>query len=340
MGVMSRTKTNRQPSMGDVAAAVGVSKTTISRYLHGNFGYMSDETKARIAQVIDELGYRPNRMAQGLKATVSHMIGVTIADIGNPFSSLLLKGIQQVCRERDVQLLVSDSNNQGALERANIESLLDAQVDGLIVNTVGGNDDWLSSYCLEETHKPVVLLDRIIRPTVCDGVQTANVQAVSEMMAHLESRGFDAVVFVTRPTEGVSTRTARREAVESFLGAGRFHGEISVYETVDGLREMMAALLARYRGDRVCLFANNEETMRDLLGTLPQPLPEGIGLCAFAEELWARYCGFGITCLDQRPIEMGRVAAETLMARVYDGSDAPYAVVDVPARLCIFDSTR
>ena len=113
MGVMSRTKTNRQPSMGDVAAAVGVSKTTISRYLHGNFGYMSDETKARIAQVIDELGYRPNRMAQGLKATVSHMIGVTIADIGNPFSSLLLKGIQQVCRERDVQLLVSDSNNQG-----------------------------------------------------------------------------------------------------------------------------------------------------------------------------------------------------------------------------------
>ena len=64
MGVMSRTKTNRQPSMGDVAAAVGVSKTTISRYLHGNFGYMSDETKARIAQVIDELGYRPNRMAQ------------------------------------------------------------------------------------------------------------------------------------------------------------------------------------------------------------------------------------------------------------------------------------
>ena len=39
MGVMSRTKTNRQPSMGDVAAAVRVSKTTISRYLHGNFGY-------------------------------------------------------------------------------------------------------------------------------------------------------------------------------------------------------------------------------------------------------------------------------------------------------------
>ena len=230
--------------------------------------------------------------------------------------------------------------DNGSHERANVESLLDAQVDGLIVNTVGGNDEWLSSYCLEETHKPVVLLDRIIRPTVCDGVQTANTQAVSEMMAHLADRGFGAVVFVTRPTEGVSTRTARREAVESFLADGEFRGEVLVYEAVDELREMMSELLPRYRDDRVCLFANNEETMRDLLGTLPQPLPERIGLCAFAEELWARYCGFGITCLDQRPIEMGRVAAETLMARVYDGSDAPYTVVDVPARLCTFDSTR
>ncbi len=337
---MSRRTTNRQPSMGDVAAAVGVSKTTISRYLHGNFGYMSDETKARIAQVIDELGYRPNRMAQGLKATVSHMIGVTIADIGNPFSSLLLKGIQQVCRERDVQLLVSDSNNRRELEQANIESLLDAQVDGLIVNTVGGNDTWLTAYCAADGHKPMVLLDRIVQPIACDCVQTDNPAAVSAMMGHLRERGFDAVVFVTRPTEGISTRTARRGAVESYLRDGDVRGEIAVYETVDGLRAMLPQVLSRYADGRVCLFSNNEETMRDLLETLPQPLPDGVGLCAFAEELWARFCGFGITCLDQRPIEMGRVAAETLMARVYDGADGPYGVMDVPARLCVFDSTR
>ena len=326
--------------MGDVAAAVGVSKTTISRYLHGNFGYMSDEKKARIAQVIDELGYRPNRMAQGLKATVSLMIGVTIADIGNPFSSLLLKGIQQVCRERDVQLLVSDSNNRRELEQANIESLLDAQVDGLIVNTVGGNDTWLTAYCAADGHKPMVLLDRIVQPIACDCVQTDNPAAVSAMMGHLRERGFDAVVFVTRPTEGISTRTARRGAVESYLRDGDVRGEIAVYETVDGLRAMLPQVLSRYADGRVCLFSNNEETMRDLLETLPQQLPDGVGLCAFAEELWARFCGFGITCLDQRPIEMGRVAAETLMARVYDGADGPYGVMDVPARLCVFDSTR
>lgn len=61
----NKTAANRKPSMGDVAEAVGVSKTTISRYLHGEFGCMSPETKARIEAVISELGYRPNKMAQG-----------------------------------------------------------------------------------------------------------------------------------------------------------------------------------------------------------------------------------------------------------------------------------
>lgn len=55
MGRMSANKAGRKASMGDVAAAAGVSKTTISRYLHGEFGYMSEQTKAKIEGVIKEL---------------------------------------------------------------------------------------------------------------------------------------------------------------------------------------------------------------------------------------------------------------------------------------------
>lgn len=326
--------------MGDVAAAVGVSKTTVSRYLHGEFGYMSAETKARIAAVIDELGYRPNKMAQGLKATVSHMVGVTIADIGNPFSSLLLKGIQQVCQSRDVQLLVSDSNNQASIERSNIESLLDAQVDGLIVNTVGGNDVWLSAYCSAGDHRPMVLLDRIVQPIDCDCVATDNRAGVAAMLDHLLGRGYDVVVFVTRPAEGISTRTARREAVEAYLREGRIDGDVLVYERTDSLDAALRDVIGRYAGHKTCLFANNDETMRDLLEFLSDSARGVVGLCAFADERWARYSGEGITCLDQNPVAMGRAAGEVLMSRVYDGSEEPYAVTWMPARLCVFASTR
>ena len=52
---------------------------------------------------------------------------------------------------------------------------------------------------------------------------------------------------------------------------------------------MLPEVLSWYADGRVCLFSNNEET---------QPLPDGGGLCTFAEEPWTQFCGFGITCLD------------------------------------------
>ena len=59
--------THKQLTIQDIAAAAGVSKTTISRYLNGKYEYMSEETRVRIAAVISETSYRPNRMANGLK---------------------------------------------------------------------------------------------------------------------------------------------------------------------------------------------------------------------------------------------------------------------------------
>lgn len=330
----------RKASMGDVAAAVGVSKTTISRYLHGEFAYMSDETKARIESVIAELGYRPNRMAQGLKSTVSTMVGVTIANIGNPFSSQLIKGIQAECRARGVQLLVSDSNDDPTIERANIESLLDAQVDGLIVNTTGGNDDYLTAFCAASGHKPMVMLDRFVQPIVCDCVVTDNHGGAFAMLDHLSERGYGHVVFVTRPTEGVSTRTMRREAVEQYFLDRGLSGETLVYRgdaaELDG---MVSAIVAAHPGSRVCLFANNEETTRDILASVPAAVNGAVGLCAFADAQWARFSGRGITCLDQDPVRMGRQAAKALLARAYDGDDAPYALEEIPASLHVFAST-
>ncbi len=330
----------RKASMGDVAKAVGVSKTTISRYLHGEFAYMSPETRKRIEEVIKELDYRPNKMAQSLKATVSYMIGVTIADLGNPFSSLLIKGIQEECRERDVQLLVCDSNNRPTLERNNIESLLDAQVDGLIVNTVGDNDDWLVEFHDRKNRKPVVMLDRTVLPVIYDSVATDNDGAVREMMLHLKDEGFSRVVFITKPGEGISTRLSRRAAVEKYSGSLDLDMNIVVYDDDDDLREKIAEIMRSCGQSKVCLFSNNDESMRDVLEAVPFETRRKVGMCSFADRHWAKYSGDGITCLDQNPKLLGRKAARKLFARVYDGVDAECSLEEVPASLNVFASTK
>ena len=77
----------------DVADMAGVSKTTVSRYINGKYEYMSEETRQRIGQIIEKTGYMPSTSAQSLKSNRTGLIGLLIADIGNPFSTALLTSI-------------------------------------------------------------------------------------------------------------------------------------------------------------------------------------------------------------------------------------------------------
>ena len=80
-------------TIDSVAERAGVSKTTISRYLNGRYDMLSEDTRAKIEAAIKELHYRPNRIAQSLKGGQSRLIGCIASDIGSPFTSILVKGI-------------------------------------------------------------------------------------------------------------------------------------------------------------------------------------------------------------------------------------------------------
>ena len=130
-------------TIDEVAKLCGVSKTTISRFLNGKFENMSRETKEQISRVIAQVNYHPNRSAQRLKAGCSMLIGCVIGDISSPFSALLLKGISAVCEKAGYQVLFADSGEDALRERRAVMGFLENRVDGLIVNTCGGSDEFL-----------------------------------------------------------------------------------------------------------------------------------------------------------------------------------------------------
>ncbi|WP_349399024.1 LacI family DNA-binding transcriptional regulator, partial [Clostridium perfringens] len=93
-------------TINDIAKKAKTSKTTVSFYLNGKFDKMSPDTKRRIEQVIEETNYSPNIMARSLKLKKSNLIGVVVADITNPFSSNIVKGIGEITRRKGYQILV------------------------------------------------------------------------------------------------------------------------------------------------------------------------------------------------------------------------------------------
>ena len=121
----------------DISARAGVSITTVSRFLNGNYSNMSEKTRKRLEHIVQELDYHPNSLARGLKSQSSGIIGCVIADMGNPFSALLLKGIQTVCRSNGYKLMTLDADNDSLLEKEAYKILLDTPVEGIICNTTG-----------------------------------------------------------------------------------------------------------------------------------------------------------------------------------------------------------
>jgi LacI family kdg operon repressor len=103
---MTRKKRTDRVTINDVARLAGVSKTTVSRYLSGQYHILSDSTKTRIKEAIEQLNYRPNQMARGLKRDRSYLIGMIVADITNPYSTAVLRGAEDVCKQKGYSILV------------------------------------------------------------------------------------------------------------------------------------------------------------------------------------------------------------------------------------------
>ena len=197
-------------TIDQVAAICGVSKTTISRYLNHKYENISAETRGRIEQVIAELDYRPNRTAQRLKASRSMLIGCCIGDIASPFAGLLLKGISETCESAGYQVLFADSKENALREQRAIEGFLENRVDGLIVNTTGGNDEFLIRV-QNERGVPVVLADRSLQhegklDTVISEYRHSTIDCVELMLRY----GYRKIAFFTERVQSVMPRSASR----------------------------------------------------------------------------------------------------------------------------------
>lgn len=115
----------------DIAEKAGVAKSTVSRYL--NNGYISEEKRKKIDQIIAETGYRPNTFARSLKAQDTKLLGVIIPRLNSPSTNDVLKGIDTTARENGYQMLITNSDQSDERELENIEMLVKQKVAGMIL---------------------------------------------------------------------------------------------------------------------------------------------------------------------------------------------------------------
>ncbi|NLW42088.1 MAG: LacI family transcriptional regulator [Tissierellia bacterium] len=170
----------------DVAKMAGVSISTVSRVVNDSKP-VSPDARRRVLHAIEVLDYEPNEIARSLVTRKSNIIGVIVEDFGLSFVSQVLRGVEEVARMYDYDILVSSTYGDPEIEDRYMKLLLQKQVEGIVVITESNNKNRLQN--LKELKIPVSYLNRYYRNEDVATISIDNIESTAAMVEYLFNKG-------------------------------------------------------------------------------------------------------------------------------------------------------
>jgi LacI family transcriptional regulator len=199
----------------EVAKQAGVSQPTVSLVLSQNpKARVAPETRARVLKVAEELGYRPNRLAQGLVRRRSFALGIIVPGFANPVNSAIISGAERVAAEAGYAVLLCETGENDVGQR--LKALADRQIDGVII--AGISDSELAEADLRRLN--VVLVNQA--SDVFSTVQDDSLSAGAVAAEHLLGLGHRQVSFIGPVTTASAFRFRERGFAQALRSANVF----------------------------------------------------------------------------------------------------------------------
>lgn len=190
---------DRRVTIKDIARAVGVNPSTVTRALQGS-ERVKLATREKIAVAADSMGYVPNMAARTLVKAKSGLIGVVIPDMTNPFFRDLAQGIEDEAAKHDLRVLISDTRGVESAERDAVQLQLELKVDGLIVPMARSAQPYYDA--LAKSLGSAVPIVQVNRDEAPHHVSCDTVAGSIMVMQHLLELGHRRIGFVRGPTSG------------------------------------------------------------------------------------------------------------------------------------------
>lgn len=317
---------NHRPKLEDVAAAAGVSKTTVSRVLNHR-GYLSEKTIAKVQKAMQELDYRPNIIARQLYKQRTDLVGMIFPTVDNPFFSQLEAEMERQLYRNGYKVLIGNSQNDPAKEENYLQQLLTHQVDGLIVGT---QNRGLIGY--QHANLPVVAIDQVVGKNI-PVVSSDNYQGGLLATQRLLDDGCRHIIHTNGPL-GLDTPTQkRREAYEHLmtknnLPAITYHLDFNI-STID--KERVFRRIFEEHPEVDGIFAANDtdaSTIINLASEYGKRIPQDLKIVGYDGSNVTRLLLPGLTTIQQPIDEMADLAVQLLQARI-NGENVKSVVLPV-----------
>ena len=314
-------------SISDIARELGVSASTVSRALK-NHPDISEATRTRVQAFAQQVNYRPNALAIGLKHQKSNTIGVIIPEIVHHFFSSIISGIEELAYSKGYRVMICQSNEDQRREEVNLQALLDHRVDGLLASISKGSIDCSHFRRAALNQIPVVFIDRVCWELESDRVITDDYQGARLVCSHLIERGSRHIMHLGTPQDlaiGVERYRGYCQALADH-DISLDKGLVFQHDTpqkVWAFKDQLLAKASRIDG----IFAVNDPTAIAAMKILQDAgfaIPGQIRVAGFGDDPVASMVNPTLTTVEQKGYEMGREAVDLLIRRLNCKTSAGY----------------
>ena len=304
----------------DIAKALGLSTSTVSRALRGSHEISSD-TKKMVIEYAEQFNYRPNPIALSLKERRSRSIGVVVCEIANNFFSQAINGIESVAYNRGYHVIISQSHESYEREVVNVEHLASRSVDGLLVSLSAETDHIEHFKKLHDKGFPIVFFDRITDEIETHKVVADNYKGAYNATQHLIDAGYKKIAHLSSAPH-LSISKERMNGYRTALADNKIpvneayiknctHGGMIFKELEDAVKSLMHlkdkpdAIFSA--GDRLTV------SCLQVLKTLEISVPEDVALMGFSNSPLGELMNPSLSAVKQPAFEMGQTATELLI---------------------------
>jgi LacI family transcriptional regulator len=304
----------------DIATALGLSKSTISRALR-NSHEISPETKKLVREYAEEHNYRPNPIALSLKEKRSRSIGIVVCEIANSFFSQVINGIESIAYDSGYNVIISQTHESFEREIIGLNFLSSRSVDGLLISVSAETTNFDHIKSLHGKGLPIVFFDRVANDIKTHNVTVDNFTGAYNATTHLIENGFTRIASLSLSQHSSITQ-GRLNGYKKALNDHRInvdenlirycaHGGL-FYEELE--KEMNALMKLKHTPQAI--FASSDKITMGVLRYFKSTgirVPNDIAVVGFSNSETTDLLQPSLTVVKQPAFEMGKIATEMLI---------------------------
>ncbi|MED1787526.1 LacI family DNA-binding transcriptional regulator [Brevibacillus laterosporus] len=324
----------------DVARAANVAPSTVSRVV-ANHPRISEKTKQRVREAMEQLGYHPNYQARSLASKSSQTIGLVMPDstdriFQNPFFPEVIRGISKIAHSREYAICMSTGETEAELYDGVVRMVQGGRVDGLILLYSKINDR-VTNY-LKERNFPFVMVGKPhIDMDAINHVDNDNYSAAKEITEYLIQKGHERIAFVGGSPDMVVTIDRLEGYKQAITQASlTLHDEYIVREKV--LREggeEAAIELMNLPNRPTALIVTDDMMALGILRVLNEigvQVPQDVSLISFNNALITEISQPPLTSVDIQIFQLGYQAGKCLIEKLEQPNEPTKRII-IPFKL-------